>query len=179
MVDNSSMINRIVHQLLLPPQTQTRIDQHQLVTNRLANSASPNLVAAMAMIIQQMYAQLANPGMELAISTSFGPLKLAAKFKKGEWVGHDLTHPPTDDRVSDFVSFGHSHAPMHQYRTLYLFPRQHETPQPPTSQQPVLQPPPAFLQSSASIAPHKTVRYEPIQLLMAEQPLPNNSRFNL
>ena len=81
------------------------------------------LIAAMAMIIQQMEAQLANPGMEIAISTSFGPPKLAAKFKTREWVGHDLTHPPTDDRVNDLIGYGYSRAPMHQNRTLYLFPR--------------------------------------------------------
>ena len=89
-----TMITRTIHQPQLSPPAPDRIDQHQFVTHRLANSATPNLVAAMAMIIQQMDAQLANPGMELAISTSFGPLKLAAKFKRGEWVGHDLTYPP-------------------------------------------------------------------------------------
>ena len=164
------MLTRTIHQPQLAPPTQHRVDQHQLVTNRLANGASPNLVAAMAMIIQQMDAQLANPGMELAITTSFGPLKLAAKFKRGEWVGHDLTYPPTDDRVSELVGHGASHAPMHQNRTLYLFPRQSEMLQPLTPQQPMLQPPAAFLQSPAPAAPQQATHYESIQPLMAEQP---------
>ena len=176
------MITRTIHQPQLSPPTQNRVDQHQLVTNRLANGASPNLVAAMAMIIQQMDAQLANPGMELAITTSFGPLKLAVKFKRGEWVGHDLTYPPTDDRVSDLVGYGTSPAPMHQNRTLYLFPSQPATPQPSTPQQPILQPPAAFLQSPAPIAHTKSYGtnlsnpWYPSNYVL---PLPTNNRFSL
>ena len=59
---------------------------------------------------------------------------------------------------------------MHQNRTLYLFPQQSETLQPLTPHQQVLQPPAAFQQSPAPVAPQQTVRYESIQPLMTEQP---------
>ena len=129
-----------------------RVDQVQLVRDRFTNGASPNQVAGIAMLLQQMEAQTSNPDAEVSIRTSYGPLQLCATFRRGEWIGHDFTQRLSDPRISQ--EFGHPNAPMHLDRSLYLYPRQREQslsipaqqPQPQIQPQPQqVQPQPQFI----------------------------------
>ena len=104
-----------------PQQSQERIDQFALVRDRLVQGASPELVAGIAMLIQQMDSQQNNTEMSLTITTAFGPFVKNATFNNGEWQGNDLTHKLTDPRGA--YLYGARNAPMHQGRTLQLLPR--------------------------------------------------------
>ena len=46
--------------------------------------------------LQQMEAQSSNPDAEVSIETSYGPLQLCATFRRGKWIGHNLTQRLSD-----------------------------------------------------------------------------------
>ena len=112
-------VTRTIHQQVQSVHQSQRPNQARMVIDRFANGASPNLVAAVAMIIQQMEEQTSHPALRLSITTSYGPLNLTATLSQGEWCGNDLTQPISDPRISQ--TLGLPNAPLHQNESVYLY----------------------------------------------------------
>ena len=114
-------VTRTIHQQVQSVHPPQRLIQARMVVDRFANGASPNLVAAVAMIIQQIEAQTTHPALRLSITTSYRPLNLTATLSQGEWSGNDLSQPISDPRISQ--TLGPPNPPFHQNESVYLYPR--------------------------------------------------------
>ena len=107
------------------------------------------------MIVAQMQAQAAHPGVLLTITSSMGPLERSATFRDGIWHGYDLTHNLISHR-SHMLYGEPNRPPMDQERSFRISPPTiqplFQAPQP-TPTQTVIQLPLPELQLSAAPYP--------------------------
>ena len=107
------------------------INQVALVEQSLRNSATPTLVARMAMLIAQMQAQIDHPDVLSTITSGIGSPTLTARFQDRIWHDYDLTHSPGDSR--SHAIFGESaRPPMDQERSLSMGQENTRVATPPT-----------------------------------------------